>query len=184
MPVIDWLELLWKAAEEGGTNLLPEEPDLLSVKAGEMSRTGENGETTSAQSFAAELETQIPAWNAPSRFETTGLLGDVELPETAEHLGAAEQEKSHLHSLLRDVRSQIDGGAERQIQRSAAESALTLLYRRVRETVSSEKPEKPNHNSMVVVREEVPATSGLTEERLDRSLRRDSRRYDGGMSIY
>lgn len=186
MPVIDWLELLWKAAEEGGVDLLPGEPDLLSAKTGGLSREGENGENVPVQHLAEELKPQISAWQIPKGLETAESLGDVEFRKAAELLKTVEPdpEKSYFQSILRDVKRPIGGGAVQQIYRSAAESALTVLYRRVRETVSSEKPGIPGRNSTVVVREEVPAAPGLTEEGLDRSLRRDSRRYDGGMNIY
>lgn len=68
--------------------------------------------------------------------------------------------------------------------RGGRNDSLTTLYRRVRETTFAGLPGTTAQPSAVIVREEARAVPGLTEQALDRSLRRDSRRYDGGMSIY
>ena len=64
-----------------------------------------------------------------------------------------------------------------------AESGLYTLYRGARaETWSGNAVQKAG---VTVVRESaLPEGEGLTMGRLDRAVRRDSRRYDGGMSIY
>ena len=64
-----------------------------------------------------------------------------------------------------------------------AESGLHALYRGVRaETWSGSAAQKAG---VAVVRESaLPEGTGLTMGQLDRAVRRDSRRYDGGMSIY
>lgn len=64
------------------------------------------------------------------------------------------------------------------------EPSLAALYRRVRETASPGLPGTAARGGTVVVREGESAAPGLTEQSLDRSLRRDSRRYDSGMSSY
>ena len=145
MPVIDWLELLWKEAEEGAEVSLPGELDLRPVKAGTASRAGETA-------------------------------------DPAEGTAAASEERTTAQG--RTLPAPADSPAVERLYRSAAHPALTALYHRVRETVSPGLPGVSGHGGTVVVREEVSAAPGLTEEGLDRSLRRDSRRYDGGMSIY
>ena len=61
-------------------------------------------------------------------------------------------------------------------------SGVERLYRRMAEAVAV----SPISAAVPgVVREERTAeTAGLTVRELDRAVRRDSRRYDGGMSIY
>ena len=155
--MIDWLELLWTAAEEGEVDLLPGEAELLPVKSGGVNRVEE--ETDSVQSSAPEGEGQSFLRRTQNRQERAELL-----------------DPARLRSALRALNGPVGG--------NAADSALTALYRQVRETVSPALPGVSGRNGTVVVREEAPAAPGLTEERLDRSLRRDGRRYDGGMSIY
>ena len=65
-------------------------------------------------------------------------------------------------------------------------TGLTALYRLVRQTVEHTLPAVPGRETRVTVREErvsAPAET-LTEAGLDRALRRDSRRYDGGFYLY
>lgn len=150
--MIDWLELLWKAAEEGQEFDLPGEPDLPSLRPGDLNREEEEAEEEAApwknlRSIPAEADGTVrtTAWKAESPLSGSAAVG---------------------------------------LLRNAAGSALTALYRQVRETVFPGRSGVPGHGSTVVVREEAPAAPGVTEAELDRSLRRDSRRYDGGMSIY
>ena len=152
--MIDWLELLWKAAE-GGTELsLPEEMELR------------------AQTAADRAEE------------------DAAVPDMAQAGGAAPwQEFLPLpvgweEAALPPGKTPVHGFGAERLSRSAAGAPLAALYRQVRETVVPLQTAAPGQGNRVVVREEVPAPAGLTEEGLDRSLRRDSRRYDGGMSIY
>lgn len=158
--MIDWLETLWKAAEEGAEVSLPGEPDLRPVKAGIRSRTEERGSADRKE----EPEGELAPWQN-LRF------------------GPAQPERS-VRSAVWSGENPVGSAAIGRLYRSAAESPLAALYHRVRETVSPGQSGMSGHGGTVVVREEVSAAPGLTEERLDRSLRRDSRRYDGGMSIY
>ena len=165
MSVIDWLELLWKEAEEGQEFDLPGEPDLRPARGGDLNRAEENGETVPIQSAAGDPEPQNSVWRTKEAAEP-------------------EPEKSYLRSVLQAVKRPVGGSTVQQSRRSADGSAVEMLYRRVREMAFPRQPGAPGRSGTVVVRDEVPATPGLTEEGLDRSLRRDSRRYDGGMSIY
>jgi len=64
-----------------------------------------------------------------------------------------------------------------------AASALPGLYRQLVRAVSEQHGGKSG--SVAVVREREPAAAaGLTAGELDRAMRRDSRRYDGGMTIF
>lgn len=64
----------------------------------------------------------------------------------------------------------------------ASLSGLEMLHRRLR---SSRDAGSARAGSVAVVRESIePPAAGLTAGELDRALRRDSRRYDGGMTIY
>ena len=65
---------------------------------------------------------------------------------------------------------------------SQADSGLRTLYRQVRAAARGENAVQAA--GVAVVRESVQPESGLTMGQLDRAVRRDSRRYDGGMSIY
>ena len=61
-------------------------------------------------------------------------------------------------------------------------SALPGLYRRLAR--ASEGESATGSASVAVVRETVPDGVGLTAGELDLAMRRDSRRYDGAMTIY
>lgn len=61
-------------------------------------------------------------------------------------------------------------------------SALPGLYRRLAR--ASEGESAMGSASVAVVRETVPDGVGLTAGELDLAMRRDSRRYDGAMTIY
>lgn len=77
------------------------------------------------------------------------------------------------------------GGAALETGRTAREtfSGLEGLYRRVTEGALVPAPVPAAIAGQGAIREEAPA-AGLTAEELDRAVRRDSRRYDGAMSIY
>ncbi len=169
--MINWLEELLKAAEEGREFNLPEsgETDLLSAINRGLSRAEENQNASEGESLAQVPEMEGSLWQ-----NHRSTLGQPE----ADGLGATAR------SVLRAGNTLTDDFAVKRLYRSAADSALAALYHRVRETVSPVQPAVPGHGNTVVVREEAAAVPGLTEEKLDRSLRRDSRRYDGGMSIY
>ena len=63
-----------------------------------------------------------------------------------------------------------------------AGSGLELLYRQVQAAAWRENAVQ--QAGVAVVRESALPQPGLTMGQMDRALRRDSRRYDGGMSIY
>ena len=152
--MIDWLELLWKAAEEGTELPLP-------------------GETNLRGRFA------------PNRAEE-----DAAVPDMVQAGGSAPWQDflpvpaGWEEAALSAGGTPVQGFGAERLSRSAAGAPLAALYRQVRETVVPVQTTVPGQGNRVVVREEASAPAGLTEEGLDRSLRRDSRRYDGGMSIY
>ena len=63
------------------------------------------------------------------------------------------------------------------------ESPLSVLYRRMGETLGV-MPTAVSARRETVVQEAESSRPGLTVRELDLAVRRDSRRYDGGMSIY
>lgn len=64
-------------------------------------------------------------------------------------------------------------------------AALMELYRGAAEGARAPAPAlAPERASRTVVEREAGGAPGLTVEELDRAVRRDSRRYDGGMSIF
>ena len=152
--MIDWLELLWKAAEEGTELSLPEETSLRGRAAPDREEEEPDARDMAPEAGSAPWQDFLP------------------IP-AGRREAALPPGKTPVHGF----------GAER-LSRSAAGAPLAALYRQVRETVVPLQTAAPGQGNRVVVREEVPAPAGLTEEGLDRSLRRDSRRYDGGMSIY
>ena len=74
--------------------------------------------------------------------------------------------------------------------RSAQEgSALPLLARQVAESTRPIPTAAGNsagggRDQVIVVQEGAPGTTGITVGEFDRAVRRDSRRYDGSMTIY
>ena len=71
----------------------------------------------------------------------------------------------------------------RQSIRYAEDSGLAGLYRQLSRSLEGEGTSRP---AAVAVVHEVssPPAAGLTAGELDLAMRRDSRRYDGGMTIY
>lgn len=67
--------------------------------------------------------------------------------------------------------------------RLGEESPLMTLYRRAGETLGLTVPAASARRE-VVVRETEVSRPGLTARELDLAVRRDSRRYDGGMNPY
>lgn len=70
-----------------------------------------------------------------------------------------------------------------------SEDALAVLYRRSvdaagRIYLPGGSSGSAGQEKVVVVQESAASPMGLTAEELDRAVRRDSRRYDGGMTIY
>lgn len=123
----------------------------------------------------------LPVWAAPlARGEpaSAGELGPASGPEE----GAGAAEPAWLFQGVSETGPV--GGAAMKTGRRVREalSGLEGLYRRAAEAAlapSAAHPAPPREPD----RAEAPA-AGLTAEELDRAVRRDSRRYDGGMSIY
>ena len=117
-----------------------------------------------------------PADGAPAGGVTEGLLdqGDALAPEEAQ--GAAEPGgPAPSRTGLPPARPAGRAGE--------GASGLDALYRGVRR--ESRQDSAVQRAGVAVVRESaLPEGTGLTMGRLDRAVRRDSRRYDGGMTIY
>lgn len=163
--MIDWLEEILSAA---GQQVGAEEP----------------GESLMLQ--LTEAGTALPYWMEYAYGRCFGSS-----PETAE-IGEtdggmwSQQSRNSVTSALQSLYRQSDPESELKFLRvgSNAGSALWGLYRQVSETVSKEPVSAGSRMNMVIEREESPMTAGFSMGELDRAARRDSRRYDGGMSIY
>lgn len=117
---------------------------------------------------------------------------DIDLTQGFAGTGSTEERSAETSfltgpdSTLQDLyrRSDTKSALQMLYARSKAESALQDLYLQVRETVRGEPVSNGGRRSAVVVREESPVAAGLSIGEFDRAVRRDSRRYDSGMSIY
>ena len=78
---------------------------------------------------------------------------------------------------------QVENGGL-SLNRPGPGSGLRMLYRRAGEAVRSAIVPVAASSGITVFQDSSGAAAGLTAEELDRAVRRDSRRYDGGMSIY
>lgn len=121
------------------------------------------------------------------------LPGKIRLPaaeksaeEEGETAAAGDQNGLPAEELLS---GNEDGGrAERlpllrTLTRAGFDSGMDALYRQLSRSVSGGNTGRSG--SAAVVRETVSAPAvGLTAGELDLAMRRDSRRYDGGMTIY
>ena len=93
-----------------------------------------------------------------------------------------EEASRDLPSVLGKWTEDPDGAAVGKALPGGQASGVERLYRRMAEAVAVSPVSAAAHG---VIREEQTAeTAGLTVRELDRAVRRDSRRYDGGMNIY
>ena len=148
--MIDWLELLWRAAEEGEASLPPEEE--LPLRRGAQSEPNARDLEGGTDITAALTALRVPLEGA--EFSVAG-RGTLSTRAAAKGLRGAVRPRSGVGMLYRAVRE-------------AAGPLVTANS--LRERRSAE--------------EETPRPTGLTEGMLDRAMRRDSRRYDSGMTIY
>ena len=94
-----------------------------------------------------------------------------------------EEDGQTLPTVLRKRTEEFDGPAvEKSLPGGQIFSGVERLYRRMAEAVvvSPVSAAAPGGNR----EEPTGETGGLTVRELDRAVRRDSRRYDGGMNIY
>ena len=93
-----------------------------------------------------------------------------------------EEASRDLSFVLGKWTEDLDGTAVGKALPGGQASGVERLYRRMAEAVAVSPVSAAAHG---VIREEQTAeAAGLTVRELDRAVRRDSRRYDGGMSIY
>lgn len=76
----------------------------------------------------------------------------------------------------------VPGALDEGVRRGTL--AVERLYRRTEGAASTILRPGPPRAGTIMVEEEAAARGGLTVAELDRAVRRDSRRYDGGLSIY
>ena len=160
----DWLELLWAAAEEG--------TELTLYGALHPAAAPEQGEgdTSPVADIPAAGKGEFSALQRRPAPELTGSV-EERAAETLRFVAAP---------------SAAGQGSVEMLRKQTGRTGLTALYRLVRQTVEHTLPAAPDRKVPAAVREEIGSAppAGLTEEGLDRALRRDGRRYDGGMSIY
>jgi hypothetical protein len=141
--MIDWLELLWQAAEEGQAVRLPD-------PAAPMAEGGIRRDKPEEGDFPMTLE-------------------------GGEDITAA----------LTALRVPFEGAYySRETLPGTAQPGTALLYRRVREAAAPLPAPGSLRGERGRVEEEISLAPPLTEGALDRAMRRDSRRYDSGMTIY
>ena len=155
--MIDWLELLWRAAEEGQTKLPADSAEF--VKEAPSYRI----EQEDIRNLSGDLE---------DSGDVMAALTTLRIPFEGAVFPLTEQGPLPSHAMKERVRST-----------ARPQSRVEMLYRTVREAVGP----LVTANSLrerKIVEEEAPRPTGLTEGMLDRAMRRDSRRYDSGMTIY
>lgn len=150
----NWIELLLVRAVRG-TGAEEEAPAVaLTLRLLSCRPAAQSGEALTDSAVAERWDPM--GGDAAARPEVAGL--SIEAPRPApEGLTAAAGDRE---------------------QENAA--ALLRLYRRVR---AETEPVRPASVREVVRAEEQPAAAALTAEAFDRLICRDSRRYDGGMTI-
>lgn len=81
------------------------------------------------------------------------------------------------------VAAEPEAALARMLAHGEGDSGLSELYRQMAQVTGTGNA--AGRGSVAVIRETIPAdTAGLTAGELDLAMRRDSRRYDGGMTIY
>lgn len=167
-------------------------PGLASLEGddGEAAPAGD-GDAWADQGAPLTAENQAPGWegltkDGPAEDAAIPAAGDAwrwkpaETPEKA----AAEAGKS-WPEISGTGRSVEQGGESAQTVGRGAQSGLEELYRRTaqasRPPVQSLPVEQAGRTRQA---EEPGRTAALTVDELDRAVRRDSRRYDGSMSIF
>lgn len=142
------------------------------------------------------LEELLDRLEEPEKNEDTVLLEQlqpVSLPSRpaerkereAGEMNEAERTESGYEggTVLATMGGQVDSPLLEELSYSHTDYALQMLYRQL--TRATEGGATGKSASVAVVRETVPAGhTGLTAGELDLAMRRDSRRYDGGMTIY
>lgn len=173
--------------------------DWPGVMAGEAPPDGDSG-------TEAELWKDGPVWTVrggSAEIDTAQKLALVErVEQTADALRTARSgraggmELAHsvaepggpVDGLEQAVRMQAAGTAldgVRQASASAAGSGLEGLYRQAVEAARPAAPALAPERAGRTVRVQEPGSAAsLAVDELDRAVRRDSRRYDGGLSIF
>lgn len=140
---------------------------------GRARRSLDGGTASYSDGFAADPgQSEREVWKLPEdvAMDSRLLFGRRENPE-----GGVLTER-----VWQAMEQTLPGEARRG---GVASSALSSLYRRTAEAIQMTQRGERNAEP-VTVREERTAEAGITVRELDRAVRRDSRRYDGGMNIY
>ncbi len=93
-----------------------------------------------------------------------------------------EREPARMDPALTPLADAGQSPPRRELTYMGAGTGLPQLYRQLARTAEGERAVRGA--GVTVVREETPAPAALTAEGLDLAMRRDSRRYDSGMTIY
>lgn len=138
---------------------------------GSIAGAGENAaaEHETAEFWWDELAAPVMGQNGSMALRRPG-AGDVEMAELAggsKQTGAAEE----LGAVMESMRLAEKGleGLYKQTVQASRPAAQSLPVEQAGRTVRADEPGR---------------TAALTVDELDRAVRRDSRRYDGGMTIF
>ena len=161
-------------------------------EAGDGGTGDRSGERTAGESgpdrlepIAGELWKGGPVWTVRGTGpETDGVQKIAAVKRTArteEAVLPSGDEEPVWAGLERAARS----GAEGLALEGAGRSGLAGLYRQTVQGLRPAAPALPSEQAGRTVRAQEPGSAAsLAVDELDRAVRRDSRRYDGGMSIY
>lgn len=186
-------EIRWAEISEGGT--------VSRLRAAAETAAIGRGTEAAAASVRAEMASAAERETASKSAGTVG-FESIELPTPPTPEGALTDGNAPAAALLHSVMEQTAAiqagvlgrliwraGARQadsigsETARSGVDLSLPVLYRRAGEAVRS-MAVSAGQPGMTVVQEVSSASAGLSAAELDRAVRRDSRRYDGGMSIY
>ena len=118
-------------------------------------------------------------WAAVSR-----MVGE-QMPEDDEPASAHENGLTALRTLRAGDGQAAEDAATAPIPGASAERGLEELYHRTAQASRPAAQSLPVEQAGRTLRAEEPGrAAALTVDELDRAVRRDSRRYDGGMSIF
>lgn len=158
------------AAETAKTAALPEEPAEIPVRGGQAGGAGLETAPTEpvpAKLWRDGLEKVVTGPNGTPLLRRPG-AGDVELPEVK---GAKAQDGTEAGGEAHTPPASQRGleGLYRQAAQAARPAAQALAAPQQGQAVRLGEPGTPRQ---------------LTVDELDRAVRRDSRRYDGGLEIF
>ncbi len=178
----DWIELLLPPEED------EEEEDIRLGETGGVppppeERTGEAGTATGGEGAPEDGEDGLTARKGDAARLSPGGTG-----ETAGEAEPAWERAMRAHSAggpgaPAPRQGDADGPSPGRTRTQAA-AGLEALYRQTARAAWAASALETRPVERMVRVQEAERGAALTAEELDRAVRRDSRRYDGGMSIF